>query len=66
MKILMLLNFQNKVISFTLTNMLYFYVKIIEAKKEDVKVKTLKKWSYCESTFTCPFLFFLLNYHIFV
>ena len=45
-KNLMTLNFQNKVINFTLTIFLSFDVKMIEAKKEDVKMKTSEKWNY--------------------
>ena len=36
----MKIHYQNKVISFTLTNMLYFDVKTTEAKKKAVKFKT--------------------------
>ena len=43
-----MLHFQNKVIHFTLTNMFSFDVKIIESKKEDVKIKPSEKWNCCE------------------
>ena len=43
-----MLNFQNKFILFTLTNILSFDEKIFEAKKEDVKIKIYKKQKYCE------------------
>ena len=39
--------FLNKFISFTLTNMLLFDKNMIEAKKEDLKINTYKKWNYC-------------------
>ena len=38
-----MLNFQNKVVYFTLTNILSFDEKMIEAKKEDMKIKTYEK-----------------------
>ena len=38
----MTLHLQNKVICSTLTNILFFDVKMIEEKKEDPKIKTLK------------------------
>ena len=40
------LHFQNKVIHFTLINKLYIDVKIIKAKKEDVKIETSEKLNY--------------------
>ena len=44
----MLFHFKNKLNHFTLTNILSFDVKIIETKKEDTKIMTLKKCNYCK------------------
>ena len=44
-KIIMLLYYQNKVICFTLTNILPFDGTFIESKKEDVKLRRLKNVS---------------------
>ena len=56
----MMLNFQDKSISFTLTNTLSFDLKIIEAKKEDVKIKTSEKCKYCKSI---PLWYLFSTYH---
>ena len=59
-KILIMLNLKNKVICFTLTNILSFDEKIVEAKKEDVKIRPSEKWKYCESI---PLRYLLSKYH---
>ena len=56
----MMLHFQSKIIRFTLTKTLSFDKKLIEAKKEDVKIKTGKKWKYWESI---PLQYLLNTYH---
>ena len=42
----MILNDQNMVISFALTDILSFNIKIVELKGKYVKIKTPEKWKY--------------------
>ena len=55
-----MLHLQKKAILFTLTNIFSFDKKIIEAKKEDLKIRTSEKWNYCESI---PLQYLLSTYH---
>ena len=41
-----MLHFQKNAIRFSLTNIFSFETNNIEAKKEDVKIKTSGKWDY--------------------
>ena len=59
-KHLMMLHFQNNIIHFTFTKMLYFDENTVEARKEYMKMKASEKCNYCKSI---PLRYLLITYN---